>query len=62
MVEMGCFGWRSPRKFLKFLSKTMYKIYDFLINFTEIFLFSDLFLGLATMYNTSKKSAGGGGY
>ena len=33
---------RNFRNFLKFLSKTMYKIYDFLINFTQIFLFSSL--------------------
>ena len=43
-------GW----DFLKILSKTMYKIYDFLINFTEIFLFPPLYLDFAPMYNTSK--------
>ena len=38
----------------------MYKIYDFLINFIELFLFSPLFLGFAPMYNTSKNMRGGG--
>ena len=49
------------RKFLEFLSKTMCKIYDILLNSTEIFHFPLLFLGFVPFYNTSKKFRGGGG-
>jgi hypothetical protein len=41
----------GPRnlKIFEFLSKTMYKIYDFLLNFPDFLFFPLLFLGFAVL-------------